>query len=88
MVDGSAEKLNFCLAPVGKERAMRERGGRWPARTYVAQIRQRIRGRRVKDREREGEERAETQIIVKPEKAGRARVRHRELAWEGRRGRK
>lgn len=54
----------------------------------IARIGQRIRGKGVKDREREGEERAETQIIVKLEKAGRARVRRQELAWEGGRERK
>lgn len=53
MVDGSAEKLNFILASVGKRR-VQEKGGRWLART-AAQLGNRIKGKRAKDRKREDE---------------------------------
>lgn len=74
MVEGSAEKLNFNLASMGKGRAMRggEAGGR---QGLSSERRQRIQGKRARD----GEERAEARAVTKPEKAGRDGARPRGL---------
>jgi hypothetical protein len=56
LMDGFAEKLNFHLSSVGKGREVRERGGRWQARSY-SDGRQRLRRKRKREKERERERR-------------------------------
>lgn len=71
MVDGPAEKLNFILASVGKQRAVQ--GGRQGAGKDLSSDRKQD---ARKDRKREGEERTLARAVTEPEKAGRDGVRH------------